>query len=464
MVNQRVDRSQRLAWLEGIRILAVVSLLFYQAQLRYTGYAYTPQPTGLRDNVNQLIEMTHNLVDPGSVIRALGLPAWFGFQFIDVFVLISGFSLVLSLKGNPLNPPRFLQQRLERVLWPFWAVAWTSYPVLWAISMATKTYLPNAWYIFAGVSYPLVHAYNGQLLMSTSGPWWLVSLILSFILLFPVLWHLLHRWGASNLLAVSILITVVYRALSVFVFGGHPSYVLWDSPVGWQPFSLFVAKLSTFVLGMVVGQAYLRGLGPVHWSAQRAWQIGIPIYGLGFVCQFYYVGWIFADLFLPVGLGLCCMAVSRWLARSRWLATGMLTIGQHTFSYFLLHGLVVDRILQLIVQGQPTRYALSLPVMLGGTLILAMVVDSITPLIRRIVLGILRDVDYLLSTSPDLPRRVWDFRVGDEVVYQGEAGWTVLKVEKLWDEQEFLLCQVSDGQRSLWVNEEDLEPSTPFLP
>ncbi|MDX2229319.1 MAG: acyltransferase family protein [Leptolyngbyaceae cyanobacterium bins.349] len=463
MVNQRVERSQRLAWLEGIRIFAVATLLLYHAQLRYTGYAYTPQPTGLPDNLNQLVAITRDLPELDLLTKILTLPTWFGFQFIDVFVLISGFSLVLSLKDDSLKPTQFLKHRLGRILWTFWTVAWLSYPVLWAIAVATKTYLPGPWYIFAGISFPLIHSYDGQLLMSTSGPWWLVSLIVSFILLFPVLWHLLHRWGASNLLTVSLLITAVYRALSIFVFGGHPSYVLWNSPVSWHPFALFVAKLSTFVLGMVVGQAFLRGTGPAHWPSHRALSVGIPIYLMGFVCQFYHVGWIFSDLLFAIGLTLCCMAVARWLSGWRWLAVGMVGVGAHTFSYFLLHGIVVDRMLQLIVQGQPTRYALSLPVMLGGTLILAMIADSMTPLIRRLVMGILRDVDYVLSTSPDLQRRVWDLRVGDKVVYQGEAGWTVLKVEKLWDEQEFLLCQVSDGRRSLWVNEEDLEPSGQYF-
>ncbi|MBF2029088.1 MAG: acyltransferase [Oscillatoriales cyanobacterium C42_A2020_001] len=463
MVNQRVDRSQRLAWLEGIRILAVVTLLLYHAQLRFTGYAYAPQPTGLHDNFNQLISVTHNLPEPALVIKLLGLPVWFGFQFIDVFVLISGFSLVLSLKGGELEVGKFLKQRLGRVLWTFWTIAWLAYPVLWAIAVATKTYFPNPWYIFAGISFPLVYTYNGELLMNTSGPWWLISLILSFILLFPLLWHLLHRWGASNLLVVSILITVGYRAMSVYIFGGHPSYVLWDSPARWHPFALFLAKLSTFVLGMVVAQAFLQGKGPIRWTAQRALGVGIVIYVVGFVCQFYRLGWLVSDLLLPIGLGLVCLVVSRWLTRWRWLSIGMITLGSHTYSYFLLHGLVVDRMLQLIVHGEPTRYALSLPVMMGGTLILAMIADYVTPLVRRIVVGLVRDVDYVLSTSPDLQRRVWDLRVGDEVCYRGEAGWTVLKVEKLWDEQEFLLCQVSDGRRSLWVNEDDLEPTEECL-
>jgi hypothetical protein len=283
--------------------------------------------------------------------------------------------------------------------------------------------------------------------------------LLSFALLFPFLWKLQHRWGSMNLLGVSLLITVGYRALAIFVLGGHPSYVIWDSPAGWQPFALFLAKLSTFVIGMVIGQAYLHTRGPAWWPPQRALLVGLPVYGLGFICQFYYWGWVLADVLLPVGLFLCSMALFQFLANYAPIAQTFVAIGSHTYSYFLLYGLVVDRMLQILVQGEPTRYALSLPVMVGGTLILAMIADYATPLVRRVVTGLLKDMDYVLTTNSTLERRIWDPRVGDEVSYQGEAGWTVLKVEKLWDEQEFFLCQVSDGRRLIWVNENDLEPA-----
>jgi len=72
---------------------------------------------------------------------------------------------------------------------------------------------------------------------------------------------------------------------------------------------------------------------------------------------------------------------------------------------------------------------------------------------------LLRDLDYVLTRAPVLQRRAWSPQVGDAVYYQGQVGWTVLKLEKLLDEREFFLCQVSDGERSLWVNEDDLEPA-----
>jgi len=458
MMNQRGERSPHLAWIDGMLVCSVVMLLLYHVQLRFTGYAYTPQPTGLANNLQQVMVATYRLPDLGWLTQGLGFISWFGFQWIDVLVLVGGFSLVVKLEPQRFLPRRFLGRSLGQVLWPFWTVVWLAYPILWAIAIATKTYFPPAWYLFAGLTFPVVYTYNSDLLLSTSANWWLLSLLLSFVVIFPFLWRLLHRWGRRNLLVVSVLVTVGYRALAVYVLQGHPTYVLWDSPASSQPFALFLAKLSIFVVGMVAGSAYGHRRGPACWPPLGAIALGLGIYSLGFVSQFYYWGWIGSDLLLSAGLALGCMGVMRGLAQVEWLAVGMMTLGHYAYPYFLLYGLVTDRILQFIVQGEPAQYIMALPVMVVGTLILAMVTDYVAPLLRRVVMGLLQDLDYVLSATPKLQQRVWKLHVGDQVFYRGEEGWTVLKVEKLWDEQEFILCQVSDGQRSLWAKEEELKP------
>ncbi|GEM_PF-463880 len=460
MVNPKMPRSQRLAWLEGIRSVAAVMLLLYHAQLLFTGYAYTPQPTGLIENLRQLLTPVEGTgaIDPGFFLRLLGIPTWFGFQFVDVFVLISGFSLVLSVKDQHLEVGSFLKRRLLRILWPFWTVAWLSYPMLWAIGVATHSYIPSVWHTFAGATFPLLFDYGGELLLATSGPWWFVPLIISFTIVFPFLWHLLQRWGPRNLLVVSTLITLVYRVLATYQFGGHPTYVILDTPTDWHPFLLFVSKLSTFVVGMVVARLYTQGKGPVFWKPQRAFLVGLLLYTIGFVCQFYRAGWVVVDLLLPMGLALCCMVVFRAIAQPRWMQSILVWLGAHSYSYFLIHNFVVDRTVRLVIQDDLSLYYWLLPLMVIGTLILAVLADYATPMIQRVVLGLLRDLDYVLTRTTVPPRRRWSSCVGDEVLYQQKAGWTILKVEKLLDEREFFLCQISDGRRSLWVNEDDLEP------
>lgn len=395
-LHQTQTSSQRLTWLEGLRIFAAVMILLYHAQLLITDYAFTPQPTGLWSNLAVLWAAGDRL-GHHPLISLLSLPAWFGFQFVDVFVLISGFSLVLSLKGKPLETGKFLKRRFLRILWPFWTIAWLSYPVLWAIGTLTNSYIPNLWNFFAAATFPLLFDFDGKFLLPINGPWWFVSLILSFAFIFPFLWRSLHRWGMRNLVILSLLITLIYRTLAVYQFGGHPTYVVIDTPANWFPFLAFISKLSTFVLGIVAGKLYIQGSGPLFWKPRKALLMGIPLYAIGFVCQFYWTGWIFADLLLPLGLTLCCMVAFQRLAQFPSLATLLLRLGAYSYSFFLIHNFVVDRTINLVIHKNLSLYYLLLPVMIAGTLLLAMLVDRLTPVIKKWVSSLLRDIDIALT-------------------------------------------------------------------
>ena len=455
MSDSKELRVQRLAWLEGIRIFAAVMLLLYHSQLLFTHYIYTPKPTGLWSNGQQILSAAHHL-GSGVFAQIASVPVWFGFQFVDVFVLISGFSLVLSLKGKPLEIKPFLRRRSLRILLPFWTVAWLSYPVLWAIGKITNSYAPDAWHTFGGLTFPLLFDYGGGVLIPTSGPWWFVPLILSFTLVFPLLWHFLQRWGARNVLIISLLVTLIYRAFAVYVFGGHPTYVVLNTPSDWQPFLPFIAKLSTFVLGMVVAQSYLQGKGAIYWKSSKSLLIGIPIYSLGFICQFYQLGWIFADFLIAIGLTLCCMVIFRAISETFRLQSIMVWLGVHSYSYFLIHNFVVDRTLNLVVHDQLALYYQSIPIMAIGTLFLAILADSTTPWLQRGAIGLGRSLDSILVHTSQ--QQTCAFKVGDRVHYRGGEGWEVIKVEQVIHDGAFYLCQISDGHKALWVNENDLEP------
>jgi len=397
-LNQVQITSKRLAWLEGLRILAAVMILLYHAQLLITDYAFTPQPTGLGANLAVLWRagdrLGHNLF-----ISLFSLPIWFGFQFVDVFVLVSGFSLVLSLQGKPLETGKFLKRRFLRILWPFWTIAWLSYPVLWAIGTLTNSYIPNLWNFFAAATFPLLFDFDAKLLLPINGPWWFVSLILSFAFIFPFLWRSLHRWGMRNLVLVSLLITLIYRTLAVYHFGGHPTYVVIDTPANWFPFLAFISKLSTFVFGMVVGKLYTQGQGPFFWKARRALLIGMPLYAVGFISQFYWVGWIVADLITPLGLILCAMVLLQRLSRFPYLAGLMLKTGTYSYSFFLIHNFVVDRTINLAIRQNLSLYYLLLPLMVGATLLLSVLLDWLTPILQKRVSLLLKAIDAMLTTG-----------------------------------------------------------------
>lgn len=454
MTQLQPPRRERLAWLEGIRIFAALTLLLYHAQLLFTDYAYTPQPTGLIENWQEMTAAIGHL-GSHSLVQALSLPIWFGYQFVDVFVLISGFSLVLSLKGQPLQLGSFIQQRFSRILWPFWTVAWLSYPVLWLVGTLTHSYIPDAWHIFAGLTFPLLFDYGGQLLLSTNGPWWFIPLILSFALVFPLLWHLIQRWGVRNLLGVSLGVTIAYRALATYWLNGHLTYVMVGTSAGWQPFLTFVAKLGTFVLGMIVALDYQRGRGAIYWSDRKALGVGGVTYALGFVLQFYRWGWLVNDFLISIGLTLLCMVLFRNLNRTLQADRLFIWLGSRSYSYFLIHNFVIDRTIRLWVHDRLDLYYLALPGMLLGTLGLATLTDAVTPKFRRGVLALGHQIDRRLR-QPKPP--IWQPNVGEWVGYCGQRDWRILQTELVAHEDPFCLCQISNGTRSLWVNAQDLQP------
>ncbi|MCU0549991.1 MAG: acyltransferase [Leptolyngbya sp. Prado105] len=450
MANSK--KLQRLAWLEGIRIFAAVLLLIYHAQLLFTQYAFTPQPTGLIANLQQLFLATSKL--GGSwLTQALSLPVWFGYQFVDVFVLVSGFSLVLSLKGRSIEVGTFLRRRILRILLPFWTVAWLAYPVLWAVGKWTNSYIPDAWHTFAGMSFPILFDYGGELLLPTNGPWWFVPLIMSFALIFPVLWYLMNRWGSRNLLIATTGITLVYRALAVYVFKGHPTYAIVSASAGWEPFVHFIAKLSTFVLGMVIARQYSQGKGIIFWKSSRAFWVGITTYAVGFIAQFYRFGWIFDDFLLAIGLTLCCMVVFRFLSDRLKLGAVMIWLGAYSYSYFLIHNFVVDRTLNLYVREQLPLYYQVLPWMVLGTLALSVIADQVTPLLVKGAVWLWNYTDARLTPIAKIG---WTPRVGESVRYGSKSGWTIQQVERVVHDKAFYLCRISDGKKTVWVNQNDL--------
>lgn len=454
--------TPRLAWLDGLRLFAAVMLLLYHAQLLFSQYRYTPGPTGLIQNLNQLVPEIGSLTTLSGWIQLLGMPTLFGFQFVDVFVLLSGFSLMLSARHRCFDWLDFWQTHLLRILWPFWTVALLSCPILWAIGAATQSYIPPVWNYFAAFTFPLLFDHHASLLLPISGPWWFIPLILSFTLCFPVLHQLMYRWGGRNLVIVSLMITMGYRALATYVFGGQPTYTILDTPNGPLPFYVLLAKLSTFVIGMMVAQAYKHGRGVLFWSQPRALRVGLGLYIAGFVCQFYRLGWIVCDLLLPLGLTLICVVVFRWLTTNRLNQQLALTLGQYSYSFFLIHNFVVDRTLGLLVKGDNMRYAIALPLMIAGTLVLAAIADAVTPLLKRVLARLWQDIDYLLARKPAVNTPSWVPSVGDTVRYI-DRQWTVQAVEILLDDGNYYLCKIANAQQTRWVSQEQLQLMAPTV-
>ena len=190
--------------------------------------------------------------------------------------------------------------------------------------------------------------------------------------------------------------------------------------------------------------------------------MGGLLYAAGFVSQFYTPGWVVCDLLISLGLSTLGMVLCRWLTSVGWSRQLALNLGKYSYSFFLVHGFVVDRTLSLWVNEDAMRYAIALPLMLLGTLICAAIADAVTPLLQRMLSRLWQDLDYLLSRKPAAVAPSWVPAAGDTIRYLDQQ-WTVQAVEVLLDDGNYYLCKIANHQHSRWVSQEQLQLMAPSV-
>ena len=104
--------------------------------------------------------------------------------------------------------------------------------------------------------------------------------------------------------------------------------------------------------------------------------------------------------------------------------------------------------------GDASQLALNL--IAFGTLILAAIVDAMTPLLQRVATRLWQDIDYLLARKPSGGTLSWVPSVGDTVRFLDQP-WTVEAIEILLDDGSYYLCKIANEQHSRWVSQEQLQ-------
>ena len=204
-----MENKARFAWIEILRVVSAFGILVYHTSLYYTHYAFTPSPNGLLANWQTLVTV---LVDKFglSINTLVGFVALFGFQFLDVFILLIGLASVLSWRGDEIYFD-YLKRRCLRVLWPFWLAVLFTLILTVLQHYLVGGYLAGAWYWFVAFTYPLAYDFHGTLLQNISGPWWFVPFMLAVVAVSPFMLRKLECWGIKNFLLFFGLLTFSYR-------------------------------------------------------------------------------------------------------------------------------------------------------------------------------------------------------------------------------------------------------------
>lgn len=272
--------SSRIAWLDGLRWLCALEILgFHWLRAVFaTGLLPFGSPTthvmhyrdvdlGLRQFSYLAIDRTDS--GPVSIINnILGVLFGFGWEAVNVFVMLSGIVLAMSYdKHQHGRTTVWLWRRFKRILLPYYVVALPLVLLAYGVSTGLGGDLGSSFIaakIAAMIPEPFLQGFLKHLILLDPAKrhwvaaffapaWWFVPALLAGYCAFPALYALQRRLGWRFALASSVLISIVSQVLV------H-NKVLVDN--AWY---LFVTtELANFMLGIVIGRAVTE---PVHLQA-----------------------------------------------------------------------------------------------------------------------------------------------------------------------------------------------------
>ncbi|CAD5923831.1 hypothetical protein PCC9214_00836 [Planktothrix tepida] len=280
-----------------------------------------------------------------------------GEQGVHIFLIASGFGLATSwwkiYQKNQKNPNiialiPFWKRRLFRIFPLYWMAHGLALLIYWInpkwVPFGQEVWTQGGLTIAAAIFASLTTLRNFIMPFYTflNGAWWYVGLIVQLYFIFPFLIRWGKRWGWQNLLISSIIISLLYRGLIVFL-------PLSDSVIDrLLRGAFFPSRLFEFVLGIVLAIALLErnSLSEplLNWSRnllfQRRWLgILIIIWGLGLAGDWaseetFMALRIHADFFLGIGEFFALFQLLNYLpALKRWLNP----IGGTSYGIYLIH-------------------------------------------------------------------------------------------------------------------------------
>jgi peptidoglycan/LPS O-acetylase OafA/YrhL len=329
------------------------------------------------------LQTKSNLLDLLNFAKGIGI-AWIflahcdllnvGWQGVHLFIVLSGLGLTYSglTKAKATNWKDWYRKRLRRILPAYWLVVLGGYAAFAGLLMLQGNNLIQA--LWAGkqiLFFDMTLLKNFHYEVISTFPnvsLWFVPFIVSFYLLFPWLYRWLrHRMtlqGVLRFLAATIAIEVIYRAIALYWLDGLPvgldslkssfpqlgvpfdripsNFLFQDhAPFGFAP-----SRLAEFALGMVAAVALVRSPHCLHrWVIHPISGVaGLLVWGLGnWLLYQGFVGWLFADMAIALGLTLSVLNLARVLQNTLPAMFKLISfLGDFSYYVFLVHALFIQ--------------------------------------------------------------------------------------------------------------------------
>jgi hypothetical protein len=233
---------------------------------------------------------------------------------------------------------------------------------------------PSFWLSFFGIRV------TSELFYFITPAWWYIGLLIQLYLIYPFLWKLLQRLGPGRFLIVILPLAFLVRGAGLFLFTNYLD--------AWSRGSIFITRLPEFALGMALARL-LQTRGEVVMAVVRSFRfiaLSVLVYIVSVGLSLTLGGMSVAIFFLGASAFFILIPILTSLSRSNGVAVRALTfVGDHSFSLYLVHGIVVSALFPIGYTASLGVTALRMAAALLVSVLLGVMLERITDaLVKRI--------------------------------------------------------------------------------
>ena len=297
------------AILKGFGILCIVFHNYFHWLLPSPGeneFSFSP------DRLFRFFDLLVN--EPGELVNTLF--SYFGHYGVQVFLLVSGFGLTVSMLRQEKGWLVFVWERFRK-LYPL-LLTGLVVCFLGMVLMQGRVFTSFEWQEI-GYRLLFIHTLLPESGLSFNGPWWFFALILQLYLLFPLLYRCMRRWGWK---AFAVVCVVSYGMIFLFreVLTLYHGTILMQNAPGHLP---------EFCLGILL--AFSRDK-KISW----AWlALAVAVFCLGNRYALFYP---FTFLALSLVMVFAYQGLKSLSFKKRWLSEPLAYFGGISMLLFAVHG------------------------------------------------------------------------------------------------------------------------------
>ncbi|SIO58446.1 acyltransferase family protein [Paraburkholderia phenazinium] len=255
MLGANAPQSRNvIPWLDNMRLVAMIGVLSFHFW------------TNFHPQVHSLREMF------ATTTQTLALPLQLGWEADDLFFLVSGLGLALSLAGKKPDWLSFSLKRFKRIYVPYWVAVVAIFAYQGAAVAGGTWDRP-----FGGPFTQLDWVCNFLLLRQNdfnpfSSHFWFLYNLVELYVIFPALYWLINRFRALGLAGLLIFHSLwVHHPISTGPFSGASTVIFW---------------MASFCIGVYVGINLGENRARTEMWLRRLLPLGVVMFAAGTVMTF----------------------------------------------------------------------------------------------------------------------------------------------------------------------------------